>query len=1234
MTDSTTAGEMGSDSNEESEDRDLGTRLPESGDDPRKHKKILRNGHLKIEGYQIIREIGRGGMGVVFEAMDLRLHRVVALKVLPEGAQVDRLRVIRFKNESMAAAQLRHANIIPVYRAEDSGPLNYFTMPLIEGVNLSQLVRAINREISRPNGSRKPLAKSSQATADDMDITTPDMANQNGLRTPLPRVDASSHSAIELGASDFGRRSGKHVCTTRVASAVARIGTHVADALQHAHEIGIIHRDIKPSNLMLDTQGKIWVADFGLAHIAGAPTLTRFGTAIGTTRYMSPEQASGMHGMVDHRTDIYSLGVTLTELLTLRPLFSGNTDADIIRQIVYGPPPKLRQIDPGIPEDLAIILEKSISKDPIDRYATAAEFAEDLGRFVRNEPIQARRPSLMKRARQWVKRHQGVAVAAGVALSLVLVLSTTAAIFFSRQAQIYLSALKKSESYRATVESEKTRATNPGLSVQMAIQAVRLQPGYEAKLSLQRSLDSNYEYVAVRPRNVVSGDVAAAPNGEEIVTCVGRLAAMPPVTPEALIHSSKNGSVVRKIDNGEWIIAASYSHSGRFLVTSSIKPGAPLAAAPGPPTVWDTTTNSHRVLDDAILNQHHEGMYHPSLERIVLSVGDEAVIFDLATGHALVTIRDHRAKILHTEFSPDGRLVLTLGDDGKIRFWDAATAKPHGQMLQATTPVRDPVRVHFVSDSNAVVLMEGFRARRISIEGDARSLADDVVLTLTDLAVGRHQQQFISMEPNGIVVRNTLDLNVICELQVPVSVGGAGYPFSTMFARFHPHEKRAIVVADADAFVFDTTNGRMLAELKGHQYPILDAEFSGEKVVTVANDRMLRMWNSSSGLMERTFVPSQTNGVFQREPLLATSANDEYLAISIRSIQQSIRRDLQGKAIPGNVSGAVSVAAVPSADRLLSFDGDTAIVTELSSSRELYRGSFGSPLHHESALLVNGEYFIAHTLDGKAWLVNVETQSRMLLGTQAQGVNGVYPSMDLTQVVVTFLDGKFEAYDVLTRRVVWSRQHSQMISYIALSPDGERFVLLDSSGNIEVWLIDGWKQECRIGAKGEPPDRLRFLADGAGFIAWNANNCDRVSCYRLAEPNHEIVLPAVGTVRVEVHPTAPHAIVCGSDRTVLWQPYDGKVVPLYTDRGTRAACWTRDRIGTVAEPGISERGEFRLFDLEGNPIAAEPLDLKPTFVQSDIHRNQFIIAVAGDAVEVFDLVTARSKLVTPVVRGI
>ncbi len=204
MTDSTTDGEMRSDSNDESEDRELGTRLPESDEVPRKPNKIPRHNHLKIEGYQIIREIGRGGMGVVFEAMDLRLHRVVALKVLPEGAQIDRLRVMRFKNESMAAAQLRHANIIPVYRAEDSGPLNYFTMPLIEGVNLSQLVRTINRELSRPSGSKKPVGKSSQATADDMDITTPDGANQNGLRTPLPRVDTSTHSAIELGASDFG----------------------------------------------------------------------------------------------------------------------------------------------------------------------------------------------------------------------------------------------------------------------------------------------------------------------------------------------------------------------------------------------------------------------------------------------------------------------------------------------------------------------------------------------------------------------------------------------------------------------------------------------------------------------------------------------------------------------------------------------------------------------------------------------------------------------------------------------------------------------------------------------------------------------------------------------------------------------------------------------------------------------------------------------------------------------
>ena len=199
------------------------------------------------------------------------------------------------------------------------------------------------------------------------------------------------------------------------------LGIQAAEALHAAHEHGIVHRDVKPSNLLLDGSGKLWVTDFGLARCRSDAPVTSTGDLVGTLRYMSPEQAMGQSVLVDHRTDVYSLGVTLYELLALQPAFSGEDGPALLRQIEQQEPRPLRQLQPKVPADLETVVLKAMAKRREERYATAQEFADDLRRVLEGKPTLAKPPTIAERLRKWTRRHRrAVAVAVAVCLFAML----------------------------------------------------------------------------------------------------------------------------------------------------------------------------------------------------------------------------------------------------------------------------------------------------------------------------------------------------------------------------------------------------------------------------------------------------------------------------------------------------------------------------------------------------------------------------------------------------------------------------------------------------------------------------------------------------------------------------------------------------------------------------------------------------------------------------------------------
>jgi tetratricopeptide (TPR) repeat protein len=338
--------------------------------------------------FKIVRELGRGGMGIVYEAVQTSLNRRVALKVLGQGIGLTSRAVDRFRREAEAAAKLHHTNIVPVYATGEADGSHFYAMELIDGPSLDHVIRQMGESQGDRDGTKPPSKDA---------ITGPYTPCK-----PPPPSGGNGGSGMSSVVDRFDR--------------IATMIADVADALNHAHAQGVSHRDIKPSNLMLSSDGRLSVTDFGLARMLEQPGMTVTGEFVGTPAYMSPEQVSAGRVPVDHRTDIYSLGATLYELLTLRPPFVATGRDRLLAMVIQKEPAAPRSENGKIPKDLETICLKCLEKDPDRRYLTAKDLADDLRRFKNRFAISARRAGVVGRTQKWVKRNPAVAALIAIAL--------------------------------------------------------------------------------------------------------------------------------------------------------------------------------------------------------------------------------------------------------------------------------------------------------------------------------------------------------------------------------------------------------------------------------------------------------------------------------------------------------------------------------------------------------------------------------------------------------------------------------------------------------------------------------------------------------------------------------------------------------------------------------------------------------------------------------------------------
>jgi serine/threonine protein kinase len=430
----------------------------------------------QLGDFRIIREIGRGGMGIVYEAQQESLSRRVAVKVLPQSALLNPVSLQRFQRESRTAAQLHHTNVVPVFGVGEHQGYHYLVMQLIEGVGLDKILVQLVRDYgpalsSSPSTARPPKPTASKdkeggdATAVVCALVLGEFSSIRAvagssiglaakvLRGNEPRSLQGERKPLPAAAATVALPNGQQETLTgskrtpadasKPASAssgpprlgpsywrsVARIGVQVAEALHYAHQRGTLHRDIKPANLLIDLQGIVWVTDFGLAKAMEQDEVSQTGDIVGTVRYMAPER---FHGEADARSDVYSLGLTLYELLTLRPAYEHPNPTVLMRRIAEEQPIGPRALNPAIPRDLETIVLKAVAREPAHRYPSAAALADDLGRFLEDRPILARRLNVAERLWRWSRRNRLVASLIGLAAALLVLVAVVASVGYVR----------------------------------------------------------------------------------------------------------------------------------------------------------------------------------------------------------------------------------------------------------------------------------------------------------------------------------------------------------------------------------------------------------------------------------------------------------------------------------------------------------------------------------------------------------------------------------------------------------------------------------------------------------------------------------------------------------------------------------------------------------------------------------------------------------------------------------
>lgn len=846
---------------------------------------------MNLGEYHIVREIGRGGMGVVYEAEQESLGRRVAIKLLPNHALLPETHVKRFEREAKAAASLHHTNIVPVFGTGKEEELHFYVMQYIHGCGLDVVLKQLRRlRAGDTSGEREPEQLVS-SVAHSLLSTTPDAVDRMSRHTAAaePASDPSGSGSIVLPGQ---QTLGDSTTTGHVYwQSVARIGEQVASALHYAHGQGVLHRDIKPSNLLLDTVGNVWVTDFGLAKVVEGDNLTRSGDVVGTLRYMAPERFRGESSAA---SDTYGLGATLYELLTMRPAYDAADVQKFVADLSRENPKLPRAVDPSIPIDLQTIVMTAMASEPNDRYKTAGALAEDLKRFREGRPIVARQASLLDRVQKFVNRKPVISTL-GALLAVMAMVAAVGITWQWREATTQRDLAKK-QAIRAKEQTNlaKARGDENQRLAEKERQA-RTAMRVERDLANDARADTNVANARLNYSLAIARWEAGRVRDAETL-----LDLVPPEHRHIewfLAKRLNQGSDMTLHGHTSAVTCVRINHNGTRALSTSLD---------GTVRLWHAVTGEE-------LNKFHPkqagipwcGDFAPKGDRYAIGTSSGSILLCSENEEPAIVVA-HEKAVKAIAFSQDGKRLISASLDGTIRICDGDSLElqntlttdqpvtqlclsPDGTTLASTGSGKGMVQLWNVESGEQT---DSFQAHDSAVNGISFSPTGDRIVT----AGSPHS--FAS----ELRMWNAETSEQLWEIESEDEVTAV---------TISPDGGRTAVGFGHEIRILETATGDVLGVLRGHTSHMVSRQQAGvnslafkrdgSRIVSAGVDGKVKVWDASSLSDHRVISPrvgTISSAEFSNDSSIIAIAAGNFIELrDVKSGKQIFQRRRTGSAL-------------------------------------------------------------------------------------------------------------------------------------------------------------------------------------------------------------------------------------------------------------------------------------------------------------------------------------------------